>query len=261
MTNLKLTSGLLERVPGLTRAWMFLFGGAPIETPAAMTILLERTPGDPATRLGRLEYGAEPKADGTPSAYDTFIFHELGGAVTLPFAFVDGNLFVAVVEQRRFCETHSEYNPSGKVENAPRGFHNVGAAAQQTATDELKSEVGVFEGETFRLPGQPQNANNSWFSYEDELDQDGESVGQGGVIPHAVKVNSAFLEATEAGRYRIKPEHLGERKKGSPYEMIGNCTFLPWQEAVQLRDGFTACAVARLLVNLENSGQLKLETK
>lgn len=258
MSNLKPTSGLLDRVPGVTRAWQFLFGGASIETPSTMIIRLERTPGDPSTRLGQLEYGAEPNPDGSPSKYDTFIFHEMGGAVTLPFTIVDGAVFVAVVEQRRFCEAHVKYNPSGKIENAPRGFHNVGATARQTATDELKTEVGVFEGETFRLPGQPFNANNSWFSYEDELGEDGASLGQGGAIPYAVRVNAALLEPVEGGRYRIKPDHLGERAKGSPYELIGRCTFVRWQTAVGLRDGFTAVAVARLLAYLETSGQLKL---
>lgn len=254
----KLTAGLLDRVPGVTRGWRVSINSEPAETPRSLTIELERTPGDPKTRLGRLEYGAEPKSDGTASGYDTFVFHERGGAVTLPFAFVDGGLFVAVVEQRRFAETHPEYNPSGRVQNAPRGFHNVGATAVETVQTELNEEIGVFKGVTFRLPGEPINANNAWFSYEDEENSDGQSVGQGGAIPHAVEVNATVLEADGTGGYRIRSECLGERPKGSPYEMIGNCTFLPWLRTVALRDGFTSQAVARLLSHLVATKRLEL---
>ncbi len=227
--------------------------GGPINT---MVMTCARDPKKPdESLLGYLEYGAEPKADGTLSAYDTFIFKERGGAATMPYVFIEGELYVGVVEQRRNPEVDPEYNPTGKVWNVPRGFNNFKGLMADTAARECRGEVGVFEGEIFRLPGENVNANNAWFAYYPEQGLNGESVlvpvRQGGVAMFAVEVRPNHLvKSADGDWYAFSPEALGPRPKGSPYEVIGSCRFIRVYDAVDLRDALTLCAVARLLIFL-----------
>lgn len=254
----QLQSGLLPR-PDTTRAWEIRVNGKTITDGLVdvrtLQIVCARNPGDPErTLIGLVEYGAEPKPDGNPSGYDTFLFWEYGGAVTVPWTFIGGELYVGMVIQRRFAETHATYCPDGKVKNAPRGFHNIRGLADETAKRELKGEVGVFEGETVRLNGENANANNAWFKYRDELDSEGRSVRQGGVAAYAVKVNAAHLiPGKNEDEYVFDPTKLGERPKGSSYEVISGCTFVHWTEAVRSRDGFTCIAISRLLADLHEA--------
>jgi hypothetical protein len=264
-----LSSGLLPRTDN-TRAWPILVNGKPLpeligEPVRTLSIDCVRDPMNPdGTRLGRLNYGAEPGKDGTASAYDTWVYTETGGAVTLPYAIVNGELYVGVVEQRRHVEVHPEYNPSGMILNAPRGSHNVKREATATAREELKEEVGVFVADTVRLHGENINANNAWFAYMDEL-EGGTTAGQGGVTCFAVEVNAKHLLANVGpmggvfyNTYRMDEKFLGERPKGSPYEMIGKCVFVTWHTALRLRDGFTHSATLRLLAFLAGTGRAKI---
>jgi hypothetical protein len=212
------------------------------------------------TLLGVLEYGAEPGVDEAPSPYDTWLFFELGGVVTLPFSILDGRLLVGVVEQRRFAELHPVWNPRGMVCNAPRGFHNWRREADETALRELRGEVGVFPGETFDLGGEALNFNNSWMKYRDQL-QEGKPVAQGGVKTFGVEVNPDFLEKRDDRAYVIKSDRLGERPKGSPYEIIGRCLFLGWTEATNLRDTPTVASIARLLACLLRQNRVSISLK
>lgn len=254
-TPATLTSGLVPRSDE-TRAWPIAVNGRPLadaigEPVRTLVIDAVRNPSDPdGTRLGSVEYGAEPDKDGRPGRYDTWIFREMGGAVTLPFAIIDGELHVGLVTQRRYAEIHPTYNPTGKVPNAPRGFHDPNKIeGEATAQAELQQEVGPFEGQIFRLPGENVTCNNAWMQYVDE-EKDGQSCAQGGVNFHAIEVGPNSLERRDDGTYAFPAEVTAGRPQGSAYEVIGRCEFVHWTKATEARDGFTAIAVVRLMAHL-----------
>ncbi|MFA6429862.1 MAG: hypothetical protein WCV84_05190 [Patescibacteria group bacterium] len=258
-----LPSGLEPRDPNKTRAWTVEVNDEIVPRVRTLVIHCEREPGKSKTALGRIEYGAEPDKNGYAGAYDTWIFYEKGGAVTLPFCVRDGQLWVALSEQKRFCEKDEVWNRTGVVPNAPRGFHDVRMVAAETAAREMKGEVGVFDGDTSRPEGENGNANNAWLKYEDERNADGKPVRQGGVTAYAVEVNPASLEPNpdKPGTLRIKPNLLGERPVGSPYEMIGKTWFVPWQTAARNRCMMTSFALLRLIDFLVEQKRLEFRVK
>ena len=243
-----------------TRAWKVEINGAPVEEEVkSLRIICQRKPGDDAdVPFQHFEYGAEPNGDGVPGAFDTLVLISQGGSLTLLFAIRNGLLVVGLAEQKRFCERHPEFNPSGKIRNAPRGFHGKSGDAGDTARHELRGEVGEVVGEVVHLDGPAMNADNAWFTYRN-ASRDG-NPEQGGVSVYGVEINPEHLIPHDEG-YIFSPDHLGERPKGSLYEMIGNCLFVPWHQAVLVRDGLTLGAIARLLRKLELSGRLSMNLK
>lgn len=253
-------SGLVPRGEN-TRAWGIYVNGDSLreiydDEPITSLVVVARN--NAGKQLGRLEYGAEPTPEGEPSDFDTWLFKDISGAVIVPFVVINGELLVGVVEQFRFAEQHNMYNSSGKVWNAPRGNFSELREADAAAQHELIGEVGLFKESPFRLEGENVNVNNAWFAYEDEL-KNGKSVKQGGVALYAVPVNQNEMEpAGPSGNWRVSDRILEGRPKGSPYEKIGKCLFVPWQEAIKLRDGFTVIVVARLLAHLQTCSEAQI---
>lgn len=245
-----------------------------------------RDPRNPdGTRLGRLEYGCEPKADGTPSNYDSWIFHELGGTASVPWTVIDDRLYVGLLRQRRNTEVDDEFNPSGWILNIPRGFlDSIQDKARAAARKELYEEVGVFHGAPVDLGGQNVTANNAWFGYDKMVvDDDGRVTYQGGVRFFGAHVKSDTLEEGPQSALRdllaavegdvalaiirrsnfkvlgFKPGALVPGAKDGPYEKIKNgLVFIPATLATDLRDGFTSVGVGRLRSWLEAKGAAKV---
>ncbi|MFA6017610.1 MAG: hypothetical protein WCT28_03140 [Patescibacteria group bacterium] len=246
-----LASELLPRTPN-SRAWKIYANSGLLSVLlrrqiTSLVIVARTNSGD---ELGRLEYGEQPGKDGEPSGYDTFQFLENGGSVTLLYAIVNGQLLIGLVRQFRSCERNPQYNPDGFVPNSPRGFHNPHCEPGLTAAEEISEEVGPLTGEIARLSGANLNCNNAWITYRDER-RDGESVAQGGVTIYALRVDEGQMELdSETGGWRVSSVVRSKRPKGSPYEVIDACTFVPWTEAIQTRDVFTSAGVARLLALL-----------
>ena len=251
-------SSLVPRGPE-TRAWKVEVNGVPVEEEVkSLRIICQRRPGDETdVPFQVLEYGAEHDA-GVTSKFDTIVLISQGGALTLLYAILKSHLFVGLVDQKRFCERHSEFNPSGKVWNASRGFRGKSNDARDTARHELRGEVGDVVGEVVHLDGPAVNADNAWFTYLD-TERDG-NPEQGGVSMFAAEINPEHLLVSNDS-YVFNPDNLGARPKGSDYEVIGNCVFMPWHQAVLVREGLTIAAIARLLRKLELSGRLSMNLR
>ena len=242
-----------------------------------------RDPKNPdGTRLGRVEYGAERNLDGTPSNYDSWIFHELGGTATIPWTIIAGQLYVGLIRQKRNSEIDAEFNPDGKILNIPRGFLDaVTDRARAAARKELYEEVGVFDGVPCDLGGQNVTANNAWFGYSRmNVGDTTETFYQGGVRFFGVQVKPdvladgpqsslrdllsaveddvalAIIRGKQSFRVlEFKPGALKPGAKDGPYEKIKNgLLFVPAVVATDFRDGFTHIGIARLRSWLERYG-------
>lgn len=213
------------------RNWYVSLDGNPIHQVKTLTI-------DHPT-LGTLTYGD------TPAGYDGWTFHEAGGggAVTLPFAILDGALWIGLVQQRR-------PNQGGDVWNVPRGFLDSGERHEDAARRELIEETGydVAAGRVFALPGAGANPNSTFFETWDE----GE-----GVQFYALEVAPDDL-VMDGDNWAFRPERIAssERDRGNRVaEMIWRGRFFPWHEAAGVSDMFTNAAVARLLAHLRRVGR------
>lgn len=190
-------------------------------------------------KLGTLSYGE------TPAGYDGWAFHEEGGggAVTLPFSFVGGALWVGLVHQRR-------HNQGGDVWNAPRGFLDPGERHADAAARELAEETGfaVDAGRVLGLPGAKGNPNSAFF----ETWGEGEGIGF-----FALEVSPDDLTPDGEGfTFRAERVAAAQHSGGSAAaEMIWRARFFPWAEAAGVGDLLTNAAVARLLAWLKQQGR------
>ncbi len=182
--------------------------------------------------FGTLSYGL------TAAGHDGWSFHEQGGggSVILPFASLEGELFVGVIEQLR-------PHQGGLVLHAPRGFLDPGEAHADAARRELLEETGlaVSTDALFELPGAPANPNSAFF----------ETAGEGeGVRFYGLELPDRLLVGS-GGRRGLHPDAVSDARaarRSRLAEQIGAVCFVPWHEASRLSDMFTVAAVARLLV-------------
>ncbi|MFA5946951.1 MAG: NUDIX domain-containing protein [Patescibacteria group bacterium] len=177
-------------------------------------------------KYGTLAYGKNPGGN-----FDSWAFHENGGggAVIVPYATVDGNLLIGVVEQDR-------PNQGGKVLNVPRGFLKPGEPHWVGAERELAEEVGKFVGSLRLLPGKPTNPNSAFFETV-QVDE--------GVKFSTVEVSPGLL-VTKNGLVKFRKSAVTVDKENRAAEQITGCHFIPALEAIMLGDMFTVAGVGRL---------------
>lgn len=182
--------------------------------------------------FGMLSYGL------TAGGYDGCSFHERGGggSVVLPFAVMEGELWVGLVEQIR-------PHQGGLVLNAPRGYLDPGEEHATGARRELLEEMGldVPEDALIRLPGAPANPNSAFY----ETSSPGE-----GVHFFALRIPPSYLLHRNGERPTLATGLVAdddEARQNRIGEQIGRSVFVPWHEAATLGDMFTNAAVARLL--------------
>lgn len=172
----------------------------------------------------------------TPGNYDGLLIHETGGGgpVTIPYAVINGHVYVGVVEQQRFTQ-------GGKILNCPRGYRDPGESAFHAAAREWLEETGLkLAVEMCELTGSPLNPNSANYMTA----KDGE-----GVRFYACRLPSDIIEFRE-GTYRIKEAVINRATEDARRkEGIFGIMLLPWQEAVGLQDGFSAIATARLIAD------------
>ncbi len=138
---------------------------------------------------GQLVYGRNPA-----SGRDQWAYHERGGggSITLPFAILDDELYIAVVQQNRPLQS------DGPALNTVRGFLDPGRTHFETAAAELSQELGLMAG-PIELPGPGNNPNSAFF----------ETRGGGeGVSFWAVPVPAGLLERTDDPLCRQPPAGL-----------------------------------------------------
>lgn len=237
--NLEELKGLLEEldilnatiVPapvGSTWGWELYINGEKMDMSKVQHIAVK-------SKFGTVNFGTE-----AASGYNMFSYREvgLGGAVTIPFVFLNDkgkiveknsqatDILVGVVWQNRPKQ-------GGEVQNCPRGFLASKKETHQEAADrELHQETG-FKGNTFELPGRPVNCNSALV----ETDQGG------GVRFFAIQMSGENLVMVD-GKLEIPETQESMPEKTA--EMIGKCQFISLWDAMQLGDGFTNVAAARL---------------
>lgn len=213
---------------GSTWGWELYINGEKVDMSKVQHIAIK-------SKFGTVNFGIE-----AASGYNMFSYREvgLGGSVTIPFVLLnkDGkiveqisqatDILVGVVEQNRPKQ-------GGQVQNCPRGFLVSEKETHQEAADrELQQETG-FKGNTFELPGRPMNCNSALV----ETDKDG------GVRFFAIQMSGKNLTMVD-GKLEIPETQESIPEKTA--EMIGKCQFISIWEAIQLGDGFTNVAAARL---------------
>ena len=213
---------------GSTWGWELYVNGDKVDMSQVQHIAIK-------SKFGTVNFGIE-----AASGYNMFSYREvgLGGSVTIPFVLLnkDGkiveqisqatDILVGVVEQNRPKQ-------GGQVQNCPRGFLASEKETHQEAADrELQQETG-FKGNTFELPGRPMNCNSALV----ETDKDG------GVRFFAIQMSGKNLTMVD-GKLEIPETQESIPEKTA--EMIGKCQFISIWDAIQLGDGFTNVAAARL---------------
>lgn len=106
------------------------------------------------SRMGlKLEYGKHP------AGYDVWKFHEPngGGAIAVPYAIIEGQLYVGLVDQNR-------PTAGGVISELPRGFSEPGEDQRTTVQREMGEETGLKAVmERFTLVGKEKNPNTAFF--------------------------------------------------------------------------------------------------
>lgn len=223
-----LNATILPSKTGSVWGWELYINGEKVDMSEVQHIAIK-------SKFGTVNFGTE-----AASGYNMFSYREvgLGGSVTIPFVLLNNggeivehisqavDILVGVVEQNRPKQ-------GGQVQNCPRGFLSSEKETHQEAADrELHQETG-FKGNTFELPGRPMNCNSALV----ETDQDG------GVRFFAIQMSGKDL-AMVGGKLELPETQESIPEKTA--EMIGKCQFISIWEAIQLGDGFTNVAAARL---------------
>jgi len=178
--------------------------------------------------FGDLTYGK------TPDGYDSWSFHQRGGggAVTIPFAIINNQVYFGLIWQKR-------HNQGGFVWNSPGGFLGFGEKHDDAAKTQLIDETGFSaDDRIFSLEGELANPNRAFF--KTWVSGEGEKF-----YAIEVKAGELELEPEHKGAFCFKKELLKELPKTA--EVIGKCVFFPWPFPVMVGDEYTIVVVARLL--------------
>lgn len=174
-------------------------------------------------QFGTVSYGQ------TPGGYDSWSYAEpLGGVVIVPFiATPDGPLIGLLDEYRP--------NLGGWTQNLPRGFVDAGESNESAALREFREETGHPLTHCDALPGGLANPNSAFWTTPGN-DQ--------GIAFFAAEIARAdTLERDGALVLARTPPSQGS----AGAEQTRALRFVPWRQAVLVRDMFTLAGVARLL--------------
>lgn len=177
-------------------------------------------------KFGTVRYGQS--ADGP---YDVWAAHDNGGAVTVPFAVIDGELYVGLVEQ------HRRLMADDPVLNVPRGFVKEGEELFETAMREAGEEVGLplDHRRMDVIAGELVNAQSTFFETHE-----GNGIGF-----HSYRFSPEHLEQIDGeNRYKLTAELKPKKGIG---ETFSACVFVPWSEALLLGCMFTRAIVGSLV--------------
>lgn len=188
------------------------------------------------SKFGTVRWGA------TPLGYDSWGFEEPGGggSVLVPFAEVEGEPWVGLVEQKR------DFQSDDPVLNLPRGFLDPGESHFATAVHELEEEFAAgAKARVFSLHGQPGNPNSTFFFTR------GEGLG---VKYFGVRFHPRELMIDQSRNCYVLAKDVLKPTSAAAEKIMGS-RFVCWTAAAFLADQFSNAGVARLVAHLKLFGQ------
>lgn len=210
-----------------SRGWKAILNGQELEEGVSSLILTHQ-------KMGlRLEYGK------TPAGYDGLAFEEPGGggSVIVPFAEINGEIYVGLVhEDRPFS--------GGIVPNAPRGFLNPGETHFQTAQRELAEETGYETPEKRIVPLRGKLMNSNSALNVAIGDDKGTKSYKLNITPDEIRLITSS-EDPKKRVYEFNLDRLSPVSKAG--ERVMKSRFYHWKRALEVKDMFTVAAVGRLI--------------
>jgi ADP-ribose pyrophosphatase YjhB (NUDIX family) len=172
--------------------------------------------------LGTLTFGLRP--DG----HDGWTYHETGGggAIMTPYCFIDHELFIGVIEEKKNLQSlHA------KIKTLPGGFKDPGESHHMAVRRETLEETGFDpqKHQLVQLGGSGGNPNNGFFETWDKNE---------GVFFFSLELQPEELNLT------TRPPTLHQLK------------FYPFARVAKVGDMFTLSALARLIPYLQDTGRL-----
>ncbi|HCC22797.1 TPA: hypothetical protein DF272_01305 [Candidatus Falkowbacteria bacterium] len=226
----------LQSIPaGAKRGWSVKVNGAVVDPVSVVEIS--------HPRYGVLNYGS------VGGRYDSWNFMEIGsgGVVTVPYARVNGALYIGLVDQERD-------NQGGRVLNVPRGFLDPKEKHFEAAARELEEETGLanLNDRMSEFPGQRANPNSTFFV----TNGDNEGVAFFGLVikPHELErdpghvvpeLSASAVAVDPVVSLKLRADMVKPVSKQA--ELIYSCCFLPISVAIALSDMFTKVAAGLVL--------------
>lgn len=215
---------------GHKRGWVLRMNGEVV--PDVNFVELERLP----PRSTRLTYGL------TPGGYDSIAVDGYSGVVVICYCFVNGKLYVGLIEEDRFRAGGKTWLlPGGGLDIYDSGDHYL--AALRELVEEAGVRADVARARLMRLPSEPGNPNSGIIG--------GPRGAEHIVFAVFFWQHELFTDGLINGLpvYKLMPYLVGGQKC-EPGEQIGNFRFFPASYAATCACMMTNAAVARLLAYL-----------
>lgn len=201
----------------------------------------QEVPDVTSLELHQEKMGVSLKYGQHPGGYDSFEIHEQGGggAVTVPYAIVEGRLLIGVVAQNRPAA-------GGVVLELPRGFLDPGENHDEAALRETHEETGLdaVKSRLIKL-GSERNPNSTFFN----TSKDGE-----GISFYAIQVEPNELVKVEnqdgTSHYAFTSDIQSQAEGDKAAERILGSKFIPVTEAVHSSDILTEAGVGLLTARM-----------
>lgn len=194
-----------------------------------------------SAELRQEKMGVSLKYGQHPGGYDSIELHEPGGggAVTVPYAILDGHLLIGVVAQDRPAA-------GGVVLELPRGFLDPGESHDETALRETREETGLAAVKSrLQKLGNERNPNSTFFN----TSKDGE-----GVSFYAIQVEPNELVKIDnpdgTSHYAFTSDIQSQAEGDKAAERILGSKFIPVTEAVHSSDILTEAGVGLLTARM-----------
>ncbi|HEX7651794.1 MAG TPA: NUDIX domain-containing protein [Candidatus Paceibacterota bacterium] len=207
-----------------------MFEMKPLEKPAqhwTVTIDGVRQPGirhiELASQWGTLIWGQRPEG------FEGWTFKEAGGAITIPWARLNGRILIGMIAEMR---PNMGQRPSWC---AIGGILDPGETHHQAVLRETMEESGIVTETAISLSGLPLISDRLYFVADSAKDE--------GVHAYHLPFSGEDLELAADGGWQLKD---GLSLKGESV-----LRFFPWKEAARMTaDSLLAAGILRLLSNV-----------